>query len=114
MSQARIDLGSCGEQLATDWYQQRGYDIVDRNWRCRNGELDLVVARPGELVFCEVKTRSSARFGTGLEAVSRSKARKVRQLASAWMAANPGGGRTVRFDVVGVTAGELEVVQGGF
>jgi putative endonuclease len=110
----RIELGARGEQLAARWYEQNGYVVVDRNWRCRNGEIDLIVARPGELVFCEVKTRASARFGTGLEAVVPAKARKVRQLAASWMASNPGGGRCVRFDVVGVTAGEVEVVEGGF
>jgi putative endonuclease len=114
VSYTRIELGARGEQLAARWYEQNGYAVVDRNWRCRNGEIDLIVARPGELVFCEVKTRASARFGTGLEAVHPAKARKVRQLAASWMAAHPGGGRRVRFDVVGVTAGAVEVVEGGF
>ena len=114
MTHARLHVGTTGEEQATQWYRSAGYRVVARNWRCRNGELDLIVERAGELVFCEVKTRSSARFGSGLEAVTAVKARKVRQLAAAWMAAHPGGGRRVRFDVVGVTAGRVEVAEGSF
>src|ERR687891_2210252 len=73
----RQHLGARGEALAADWYVAAGYDVVARNWRCREGELDLVVARPGEVVFCEVKTRASDRFGVPAEAGTGAKQRRA-------------------------------------
>lgn len=113
----RLRLGALGEQRAADWYRENGYTVVARNWRCREGELDLVVARPGELVFCEVKARSSARFGTAAEAVTARKQARLRLLATRFLAASGDGGRRgrdLRFDVVAVTGGHLEVIEGAF
>ena len=125
-------LGARGEQLAADWYTARGYQVVARNWRCREGELDLVVARDGELVFCEVKSRSSDRFGTPAEAVTPAKQRRLRVLAARFLAAGagtggagvgggdargaggPGAGRGVRFDVAAVSRGRVEVIEAAF
>ena len=104
----RRRLGSIGEAAAAAWYEARGYEILDRNWRVRGGELDLV-ARSGRtgsrniIVFCEVKTRSSDRFGIPAEAVTVSKQRRLRTLAAQWLAAHPGLGGEVRFDVASVT-----------
>ena len=99
--------GRRGEQLAADWYVARGYQVVARNWRCREGELDLVRrADAGELVFCEVKTRSSDRFGVPAEAVTPAKQRRLRaarrplpRRRAALAGAAPRGRRTLRFDV---------------
>ncbi|HET6954296.1 MAG TPA: YraN family protein [Acidimicrobiales bacterium] len=122
MSGARR-LGARGEQLAADWYAARGYRLVARNWRCREGELDLVVARPGELVFCEVKTRSSDRFGVPAEAVTAAKQRRIRLLATRFLATggasgsgpgHAGGGRRLRFDVAAVTGDRVEVLEAAF
>jgi putative endonuclease len=124
VSQAR-ELGARGERLAAEWYATRGYQVVARNWRCRDGELDLVVARPGELVFCEVKTRSSDRFGVPAEAVTPAKQRRLRLLAARFLAAGgaagatgavagSGGGRRLRFDVVAVTGDRVEVIDAAF
>lgn len=114
----RQRLGARGEQLAADWYVRRGYDVVARNWRCREGELDLVVARDGELVFCEVKTRSSARFGLPAEAVTATKQRRLRVLAARFMAEGGGPGaagrRGIRFDVAAVMGGTVEVIEAAF
>ena len=66
-----------------------GYEVVARNWRCAEGELDLVVGRPGELVFCEVKTRTSDRFGVPAEAVTIAKQRRLRTLAASFLAEHP-------------------------
>src|ERR687892_2414853 len=85
----RQHLGARGEALAADWYVAAGYDVVARNWRCREGELDLVVARPGEIVFCEVKTRASDRFGVPAEAVTAAKQRRLRTLAARFLAEHP-------------------------
>jgi len=104
----RRRLGSIGEAAAAAWYEARGYEIVDRNWRVREGELDLVarIGRTGSrdiIVFCEVKTRSSDRFGIPAEAVTAAKQRRLRTLAALWLSAHPGFGGEVRFDVASVT-----------
>ena len=110
--------GRVGEQLAVAWYEGQGYEVVARNWRCREGELD-VVARRGRLhVFCEVKARSTEAFGAPAEAVGLSKQARLRRLAALWFAersaTRPGAGRggPVRFDVACVLAGRLEVIEG--
>jgi putative endonuclease len=113
----RQRLGARGEQRAADWYLAAGYQLVARNWHCADGELDLVVARPGELVFCEVKTRSSDRFGVPAEAVTVAKQRRLRTLAARFLAEHPADGaaaRSLRFDVVAVTGTDVEVIQAAF
>jgi putative endonuclease len=88
---------------------------VARNWRCREGEIDLVARRGGVTVICEVKSRSSDAFGAPVEAVTRTKQLRLRRLAAAFLAASAGGGRgEVRFDVVSVLAGRVEVVESAF
>lgn len=96
------------------WYVARGYEVLDRNWRCPQGEVDLVLHRQGTVVFCEVKTRSSGRFGSPLEAVGRDKQRRLRRLAVAWLAEHRGTHPQVRFDVAAVTGARVQVVQGAF
>ena len=96
------------------WYEARGATVVARNWRCREGELDLVVREPsGVLVFCEVKTRTTDRFGTPAEAVTRTKQLRLRRLALAWLA-ETGTRGAVRFDVAAVTGAEVTVIQAAF
>ncbi len=73
MTQARRTLGAGGEDAAAAWYVEHGYEVVARNWRCRQGELDLVLRRGRTVVFCEVKTRSTTAFGAPVEAVTRQK-----------------------------------------
>jgi putative endonuclease len=115
---SRRDTGRLGEGLAARWYEVRGYELLDRNWRCREGELDLVLRRGPLLVFCEVKTRTSDRFGTGSEAVTSTKRRRVRRLAGRWLAERGpgglGGALDVRFDVASLTGGSLEVTEDAF
>lgn len=104
--------------MAARWYEDHGYEVLERNWRRREGEVDLIVRQGRTVVFCEVKTRSSARFGTGAESVLEAKQRRIRRLASRWLSElTPAAGRTrveVRFDVVSITAGEVEVIEDAF
>lgn len=112
---ARRRLGVDGEALVATWYSERGYEVVERNWRCREGEIDLVVRSGSALVFCEVKTRSSDRFGTALEAVTVSKQLRLRKLGARWLSEHRGSGQlTVRFDVASVMAGEILVIENAF
>ena len=99
----RRRLGVAGEEAVARWYEAAGYDVLDRNWRCRDGELDLVVKKGDTLVFCEVKTRASTRFGSPFEAVTLTKQRRLRNLALRWLAEHRAHGRTLRFDVASVT-----------
>ena len=111
-------LGSGGEDLAAAWYEDQGYEVLERNWRRREGEVDLIVRRGRTVAFCEVKTRSSDRFGTGAESVLAAKQRRIRRLASRWLSElTPASGRSrveVRFDVVSITAGHVEVIENAF
>jgi len=108
-------LGRSGEALAAEWYLGQGYDVLARNWRCAEGELDLVLARGPLVVFSEVKARTTDRFGTPAEAVTPAKQARIRRLAARWMAeAGPRRGRAVRFDVAAVSAGRVEVLEGAF
>lgn len=114
----RQALGSAGEDLAGRWYEEHGYEVLDRNWRRREGEVDLIVRQGRTVAFCEVKSRSSDRFGTGAESVLAAKQRRIRRLAARWLSElTPAAGRArveVRFDVVSITAGRVEVIEDAF
>ncbi len=114
MTQARRALGARGEEAVAVWYVERGYEVLARNWRCRAGELDLVLRRGQTLVFCEVKTRSSDAFGAPVEAITRDKQRRLRHLATRWLEGAPMRPAGIRFDVASVLAGEIEVLEGAF
>ncbi len=99
----RSELARAGEEAALQAYRRRGYSLVARNWRCPLGELDLVVARGGLLVVCEVKTRSGSALGGGYEAVTPRKRERIRRLAAAFLQALDGDQPlAVRFDVASV------------
>jgi len=118
MSDHRFDprrLGADGERTAAQWYLERGYVVLARNWRCRAGELDLVLARRHEIVFCEVKTRSSDRYGSPFEAVGYAKRTRLRRLAATWLSEEaPFRPSSVRFDVAGVVGRRVEVIESAF
>ncbi len=114
MADARRALGAEGEDRAARWYLSHGYEVLDRNWRCQDGELDLVVARGRTLVVVEVKTRRTDRFGSPAEAVTIAKQRRIRRLALRWVVATGARPTAMRFDVVAILGGELEVIEGAF
>ena len=101
---AKDELGRRGEDLAVAYLEQRGLVVLSRNWRCRDGEIDVVLTDAHRLVVCEVKTRSGTRYGEPAEAVTSRKARRIRRVARAWLAAHHVRWCEVRFDVVAVLA----------
>ncbi|QCQ90632.1 YraN family protein [Rhodococcus sp. SGAir0479] len=97
-----LALGAMGEELAAKALTEAGMQILDRNWRCRHGELDLVAVDGDAVVFVEVKTRSGLGYGTPAESVTYAKQRRIRMLAQRWLAASDRHWPAVRFDVVSV------------
>ncbi len=110
----RRALGADGEAQAAAWYEGHGYEVVARNWRCREGELDLVVRRGRTLVFVEVKTRTTDRYGTPAAAVTPAKQQRLRRLAMRFLQASEVRPASLRFDVVAILAGRLEVIEAAF
>lgn len=94
-------LGAAGEAVVAAVYEQTGWRVVARNWRSREGEIDLIVRRGGTVAFCEVKTRSNDRYGSPAEAVGPVKQRRLRRLAAVWLTEHGRAGQ-VRFDVAAV------------
>jgi putative endonuclease len=108
---AKDALGKRGEEIAADYFRGAGLTIVDRNWRCSQGEIDLVVREGDEMVFVEVKTRSGLGYGHPLEAITAQKLSRLRRLAAAWCEAHPGNAKRIRIDAVAVIAPRSGGVQ---
>ncbi len=109
-------VGRFGEQVAAEHLASAGLTIVERNWRCRAGELDIVAREGTTLVFVEVKTRSSLAYGSPAEAVDRRKTARIRQLAVRWMlerrlAEDAAFWTSVRFDLVCVVRAAASGVE---
>lgn len=102
----RQALGRRGEDLAADYIAGLGYQVVDRNWRCRSGEIDLIARTQDDgrsaIVFCEVKTRSGLGYGDPLESITYAKARRLRLLAGQWLADHRDHADEIRIDAIGV------------
>lgn len=111
---SRRARGRWGEDLAARHYRRAGFEVIDRNWRCRHGELDLVARRGRLVVFCEVKARRSAAYGGPYAAVDGRKQRRIRRLAALWLVAHDVGPVDVRFDVAAITGVRLDVVEAAF
>ena len=99
-----------GEQAAVNYLEGCGFRILDRNWRCAEGEIDIVAVDRHTFVVCEVKTRSGTRYGTPLEAIGRAKRSRLRKLAVRWLTAHGVRFDQIRIDVVGL----LYEGSGGF
>ena len=111
---ANIARGRWGERRAATEYRRRGYAILDQNWRSSTGELDLVVERDGIVVFAEVKTRRSDRFGPDAAAVGPKKQGIIRRLAVEWLDERPRQRNGIRFDVVAITGVNVVVIESAF
>ena len=98
----RQALGQYGESIAARHLAEQGMVVLDRNWRCPAGEIDLVLRDGRVLVICEVKTRSSIACGSPFEAVTGAKVERLRRLAGHWLQAHPVRPLEVRIDMVGI------------
>jgi putative endonuclease len=105
-TESRQQVGRRGEDLACAELVRQGMEVVDRNWRCGLGEIDIVAADTGEhgvtLVFCEVKCRTGLGFGHPLEAITFGKMRTLRQLAAIWLRQHRITANGIRLDAIGV------------
>jgi putative endonuclease len=115
----RPTVGRDGEDAAAAHYLALGYRVLARNWRCRVGELDLVLGRGDTLVLCEVKTRRGISFGAGYEAVNARKRAKLRAVAEAFLQGWSRSPASVRFDVASVAlrgdgSASVEVFEDAF
>ncbi|WEK56209.1 MAG: YraN family protein [Candidatus Cohnella colombiensis] len=100
----RTEVGRQGEAVASEYLSKHGFRILERNWRCRHGEIDLICEVDETLVFVEVRSRTNpSKFGTAIEAVTPRKCRQVRETASFYMKHHRQSERSIRFDVVAVT-----------
>ena len=102
MSRARVALGEIGENLACDELQRCGYEILARRYRRRRGEIDIIAIDGSTLVFVEVKTRAGKDFGTGAEAITWTKRRRITAVAMEFVAREQFTDRSCRFDVVSI------------
>ena len=99
---ARQLLGRYGEDRASDYLQGLGYSILERNWRCRIGEIDIIARDRDRFVFIEVKTRSADGFGHPFESITEAKAARLRRSVAAWCEARQVSGIKVRLDAISV------------
>ncbi|MDR0945086.1 MAG: YraN family protein [Bifidobacteriaceae bacterium] len=113
------ELGRCGEDVARDYLEHLGFEVLDRNWRGRDGEIDIVALDPaGALVIVEVKARRGLGFGSPAQAVTHAKYQRLRRLAAQWVEAHRVRAPEIRIDVLGVVFGphrvEVEHLEGVF
>ncbi len=110
----RQRVGRMGERLAEDHLHRLGWEVLDRNWRCRSGEIDLVALDPhetGTIVFVEVKCRTGSGYGSPLEAITQAKLRRLCDLAVLWLRAHDMHAPHIRIDGIGVSAERGRLAQ---
>ncbi|MFM6940057.1 MAG: YraN family protein [Rhodoluna sp.] len=107
----RQNLGRYGEQRAAIYLEDRGYQIIERNWRTSSGEIDLIASKAGLLVFIEVKTRNGSGYGHPFESITPEKVARMRRLAAEWCAAKEVRSLKVRLDAVSIliSAGRVSI-----
>ncbi len=112
----RRQVGAEYEQMAAEYLEKKGYEILDRNWKNPFGELDLVARTGGVVVYCEIKYRGSGRYGTPLEAVDRHKQERIGRAAAGHFAGYPNSGNLAcRFDVIGIDGdGKITHIENAF
>ena len=108
------EIGVEGEDMATKALKKKGYRIIERNYRSKFGEIDIVAEEKGCLVFIEVKRRSSGSFGDSFAAIDRKKKEHMIRSAQYYLKSHKCFDRKARFDVVGIDGDELKIIQHAF
>ena len=114
MRAPHLATGDWGEDLAAAWYREHGYAVLDRNWRCAAGEIDLVAARDRLVVIVEVKTRRSDKYGAGRDSGPSGQAAPAPRPRGRVAAGPRGHGVQLRFDVVAITGADLRIIPAAF
>ncbi|MFW6114728.1 MAG: YraN family protein [Thermodesulfobacteriota bacterium] len=118
MTKERIALGKRGEELASRRLQSLGYEILERNYRCPLGEIDLIARENGTVVFVEIKTRRNRSLAEAKEAVHKKKQGQLSKVALAYLKSKNLWGAKARFDVVAIGIGQgkasIEIVKDAF
>lgn len=118
MTNIRIDIGKRGETLAISFLKKNGYRIIESNFRCRYGEIDIIAQDGKTVAFIEVKTKTSNRFGSPTQAIDSRKQRQVSKTALAYISQKRLTNYSARFDVVGINIkgsnSEIELIKNAF
>jgi putative endonuclease len=109
-----METGIAGEQQACEFLKTKGYTIVDRNFRSRFGEVDIIARLGEDLVFAEVKTRNSRAFGRPSESVGWKKQQRIRKTALYYLMLHPSAEANIRFDVVEVEKTGITHIENAF
>lgn len=107
-----ISFGRSGEKRAASYLKKKGYQVIEMNYRSKFGEIDLIAKKDEELIFVEVKARSSAKFGMGYESVTAQKQEKLVKTAQIYMMEK--GEKPCRFDVISIDGDEITHIEGAF
>jgi putative endonuclease len=111
---SKVSVGRDGERRAAAYLEARGYRVIETNFRCRAGEIDIVARHGPDLVFVEVRTRADGRRGSALETVGARKQARVARVAEAYLAMRAPVFSSCRFDVLGITGDEIVLVVDAF
>jgi putative endonuclease len=108
----KLEFGKSGEKKAAKYLKNKGYEILEMNFRCKMGEIDIITSKDGVIVFVEVKTRKNSSYGMGYESVNESKMKKLLLTAQFYMAEK--GESEARFDVISIDGGEITHIENAF
>ncbi len=115
MQNSKQLLGASGEEIAVDYLISQGYVVFDRNWRSKSGEIDIVASEKfnsqDELIFIEVKTRSSRDYGDPIEAISATKYLRMYRLALEWLSENSASRELWRLDVISIVISRTQEIE---
>ena len=115
MQNSRQLLGATGEEIAVDYLISQGYVVFDRNWRSKSGEIDIIASEKfnsqDELIFIEVKTRSSRDYGDPIEAITATKYLRMYRLALEWLSENSASREAWRLDVISIVISRAQEVE---
>ena len=115
MQNSKQLLGATGEEIAVDYLVSQGYVVFDRNWRSKSGEIDIIASEKfnsqDELIFIEVKTRSSRDYGDPIEAITATKYLRMYRLALEWLSENSASREAWRLDVISIVISRAQEVE---